>query len=392
VAGRGGAGSSSLTVDDTLSTNKSFTVTAASTAAGGTGGTGGGVSAGATGGAATASLTLTGAHAVNAASTASGGHGGFVSGSGAIGAGGAATATTVAKGTSLTTSAVAHGGVGGTVAGLATATTTTTGSSGTLFAEADTGLATGQLIQSVSASAAGVVNGTSTVKARAGIAGTPAAFTSTGQAIAFVTGAPNGTSTAAVLAANSKIAAAFGSGPVFFAIGELGGGVGGLASAQTATVSFDEAVDLTKLASRKDLVVGLYNGAVVGSGFTSMTFDLFADGVDFIHQTFTSAAAAKTFFTNHAFDLGSLASGQLGANTLTLHAVMSITTVASGSGFYGDLIIGDPPGKAAPAADHSRFVEAMAGFGGDAAADLSMGHGWRYSAHPMIAAPSLHAA
>ena len=113
--------------------------------------------------------------------------------------------------------------------------------------------------------------------------------------------------------------------------------------------------------------------------------------VDVIHQTFSSAAAAKSFFTNHAFDLGSLASGQpLGANTLTLHAVMSITTNVAGSGFYGDLIIGDPPGKATPAApDGHRFIEAMAGLGGDGHGPVSVFSEAHYNQPPMMARPRM---
>jgi hypothetical protein len=92
-----------------------------------------------------------------------------------------------------------------------------------------------------------------------------------------------------------------------------------------------------------------------------MTFDLFADGVDEIHQVFASAAAAKTYFTNHAFTLGSLSTGALSGGTLTLKAVLSVTSATVGAGFYGDIIVGDPP-SAGPATH--RFVQAAAGFGG----------------------------
>ena len=79
-----------------------------------------------------------------------------------------------------------------------------------------------------------------------------------------------------------------------------------------------------------------------------------------VNQTFTTLGAAETFFTDHAFDLGSLASGPLSASTLSLTASLTVTTDTPGSGFYLQLIIGDPP----PAASHSsRFAQAMAGMG-----------------------------
>jgi hypothetical protein len=202
-------------------------------------------------------------------------------------------------------------------------------------------------------------------KAQAAIGGASASFLTSGQAVALETGGPNAASSGAVLAANHDIKVAFGSSPVFFAVGELGGGYssGGKAS-QTVTSSFDETVDLTQLAKRRDLVIGLDNGTVAGSGFTSLTFDLFADGNDVIHQTFTSAAAAQSYFTDHAIDVGSLASGALSGNTLSLQATMSVTTGSAGSGFYGGLIIGDPPAAVATPDPH-RFIQAMGSLGDD---------------------------
>ena len=211
--------------------------------------------------------------------------------------------------------------------------------------------------------------------------------------MAFVTGAPNAATTGAVLSANAKIAAAFGAAPVFFGVGELGGGYSnGGTHRQTVTSSFDMSVDLTKLAARDDLVVGLYNGKVVGGGFTSLSFDVYADGTDVVHRVFNSAAAAKTFFTNHAIDLGSLASGQpLGADTLSLHVVVSITTDTPGSRFYGDMILGDPPRAAASpttatsATLEDRFVAAMASFGAGSGGSPPMApQTWR-TGHPMLA-------
>ena len=208
-----------------------------------------------------------------------------------------------------------------------------------------------------------------------------------GQAVALETGAPNAASSAAVLAANPNIKAAFGASPVFFAIGELGGGYSsGGTAAQTVTSSFSETVDLTQLPKRHDLLIGLDNGTVAGSGFTSLTFDLFADGNDVIHKTFTSAAAARSYFSNHAIDVGSLASGALSGNALTLQATMSMTTASAGSGFYGGMIIGDPP-AAPPAPDLHRFIQATAGFGADVGGSVLATPQMQHVRQPVLATP-----
>jgi hypothetical protein len=145
-----------------------------------------------------------------------------------------------------------------------------------------------------------------------------------------------------------------------FTVGELGVGYssGGL-RVQTTTATFAESLDLTRLASRQDLVLGLFDGYARGAaGVTRVVFRLEADGQTVVSKVFTSAAAAVAYFTNDAIDLGSLASGQaLGADTLTLSATLTVTSDKAGSGFYGDIILGEP----APA--HQSLPAAMAAFG-----------------------------
>jgi hypothetical protein len=53
----------------------------------------------------------------------------------------------------------------------------------------------------------------------------------------------------------------------------------------------------------------------------------------------------------------------------TLQATSLSPATPPGSGFYADLILGDPPGShtVAQASSASRFVQAMAGFGGGGA-------------------------
>jgi hypothetical protein len=350
LAGVGGAAISSLTFDDMKSATRSATITASTAATGGAGGLGLGGSNGAAGGAATASLSLTG--------------------------------------TALVAETTAVGGAGTSIAGLATATTTVSGASGRLVALANTSLRPGRLIQTVATSASGTIVGVSMVKATAGIGGSATAFTIAPQAVALFTGAPSTGSTSAVLAGNSRIANAFGTSPVFFAMGELGGRHSTAASgSQTTRSEFIETVDLSRLASRQDLVVGLYDGEAIGSGVTAVTFNLYADGKDVLHQSFTSGAAAQTYFRNHAFDLGSLASGNpLGGAKLTLEATLTVTSSTAGSGFFGDIIIGDPPAVASTRGARQSLVQAMAGFGAGAPAIATL-RAVETSIHQVLSAP-----
>jgi hypothetical protein len=96
---------------------------------------------------------------------------------------------------------------------------------------------------------------------------------------------------------------------------------------------------------------------------TGVTFDLFADNVHLISQTFATAAQAVAYFTNNAIDLGTLVSGPLSANTLSLSATLTVTATTAGSGFYGDIIVGDPPKTHLMPPTPELMSQAMAGFG-----------------------------
>ena len=232
------------------------------------------------------------------------------------------------------------GGTGVSTGGAAKATTTATGAGGSATATASTSLATGSLVQTVEAYATDGVAGKTIASSTAAIGGSQAAFVTTGQAVALVTGAPSTTTTSAILSANSAIKTEFGSSPVFFAVGELGGSHTAASSgSQTSTSTISETIDLTKLSSVKDLVIGLYDGKVVdSSGVSAIALTVNYDG-----QTFTETATGATaaaLFTDKGFDLGSMASF---GSTLNLSISLSVTTTAAGAGFYGDVIVGDPP-------------------------------------------------
>jgi hypothetical protein len=170
-----------------------------------------------------------------------------------------------------------------------------------------------------------------------------------------------------VLNGNSNIKAAFNPpNASFFAIGEVGGAHTRSGSgAQTDTSAINLTVDLTKLPSRQNLELGLFNGTSAGSGFSRLTFNVVGDGHTLVNRTFNTAAAAVAFFTNDAINLGSLSSGPLSGNTLNLAITETLATTSPGSNFYGGFLVGDPP-AASDAAAHQNLVAAMATFGATA--------------------------
>lgn len=227
------------------------------------------------------------------------------------------------------------------------------------------------------------MDGKSTAKAKVVIGGPSMALAAQGSAVALQTAAPDAASASAVLAANPNIATGFGAAPTFFAIDELGGAyASGGTTAETITSTASLTVDLTQLASLQDLEVGFFDPTVVGSGFTSLTFTLTGDGHTLISQTFTTVAAADAFFADRAVDLGSLATGQLSGGPLTLVAKLTLTTDAPGSGYYLQMIAGDPP------PDHAssiRFAHAMAGLSRDIAGSALPPGGGASRPQPMLA-------
>src|SRR5207253_8269133 len=127
-----------------------------------------------------------------------------------------------------------------------------------------------------------------------------------------------------------------------FGMGELGGKHSLLGTdAQTITSSLSETVDTTVMTPGQDLVLGFYKGTLA-TGFTSLTLDVYVNGVDEVHQAFTSASAAKAFFTDNSIDLGQIGAGDLTGSTLNIQAVMSISTSKAGAGLFGGVMIGDP--------------------------------------------------
>jgi hypothetical protein len=91
-------------------------------------------------------------------------------------------------------------------------------------------------------------------------------------------------------------------------------------------------------ASRGDLLLGLIqdqvSGFANGQGFQSVELTIDANGVEILDRTFTSLAAAESFFRDNVIDLGS----DFGPN---FDLTFGYTLVADGSGGFGfDLAIG----------------------------------------------------
>jgi hypothetical protein len=72
-----------------------------------------------------------------------------------------------------------------------------------------------------------------------------------------------------------------------------------------------------------------------------------ADGVLIADDTLAQATLA---FTDMGFNLGALA----GTGTATLGIDLSVTSDAASSGFYGGVIVGDPPPREVIGASHTQ--------------------------------------
>lgn len=140
-----------------------------------------------------------------------------------------------------------------------------------------------------------------------------------------------------------------------FGLGELGGAFS--QTNQTGTAEIDLTVDLTRLSVRHDLMVGFYDPTTEGGGFSGLTLDLYADGTDVLHQSFTSVTAADAYFTDHAVDLDSLSTGALSGAPLTLLAIVTMAAVSDNNGYGLNLLLGEAPATTSGAV--RGFAQAM---------------------------------
>ena len=390
LAGGAGAAKSYLAFDDNDNAVGSTLVQASSGANGGAGGSGSGGSSGAAGAAGDATLVLTGSQQVVGLATGYGGAGGAGA---TTGDGGDGRAVAKVYGAAVTAQSYARGwarlcpGLG---------RSQDQGQWLERFfgraAAAPWPVSLGHLIYGAT-HAYGAVYGVTKAKAKMGVGGYAQAFTYRATAIAQQEATPNAASIGAVMTANANIAAAFGASPSIFSIDEFGGGyaLSGGSGPQTITDTINLEVDLTKLSPLGDLIVGFFNPVATGAPFTSLTFTLVADGdtaSPLISETFTSVAAADAFFADGAVDLGSLASGALSASPLLLTATFTLTTAAAGSGYYVEMIAGDPPAASPPgAASRLGFAQAMASMDGGGGAGGGLMGAAPASTSPRLAVP-----
>ena len=174
------------------------------------------------------------------------------------------------------------------------------GASGQVNATADSAVTgAAALVTGVEASDSAAVNGSATAAAYADFRNLPG-FQSTDAAVAYGFGTPTTSSTSPIFAANPHIAAAFGTSPDVYALGEVGGGhasAGTDAENSSSIVTVD--VDAANLAGNEELTFGFYDGQLCdAASVTGVTLDVTGGGKQLIDHTFASANGALAYFTD----------------------------------------------------------------------------------------------
>ncbi len=285
-------------------------------------------------------------------------------------------ATSTSSGGAALAFASAVGGAGSTNGGNATATATGNGTGGTTQADAQTAVSVAHpanaLLQA-EAKATATVSTTAISQAALQYGNTAIAFITSPQAVANADLAPAAGSTAVqnVLNANGAIAAAFSGATQYYAVGELGAGhATGGSDNETTTAQLNLTLDRASVPAGGNLVVGLFGGVSEGSNVTAVSLNVTENGIPVAALSFSNdtAAQAVAAFTNMAFNLGALA----GSGTLALDFQLSVTSTGAGSGFYGGIVVGDPPGGAG-AASHLHAGSIGYGFHAGIATEVPVG-------------------
>ncbi len=311
--GAGGTASSSLTFDDTSAPIAASILTGSSTA---TGGAGGGSISGSSGGAGTATITLRAANTVAATAAASGGS---ASRGGTSGNAIATAAATTTLGSTAAT-ATADATASGTGSNTATASAATAGR-----------------ISSVEVSDTAAATGTRTLSttATAGIDAAPGGFTGTSySAYAFATGLPGATNAAAAMSQDPNVKAALGTAQASVLGDATAGAYATVSVSNDYTSSITWTIDSQGLTG--DLVAGLLGVQSFGAGFSQLSFTATVGGVTEASQTFTTLAAAQTYFTDSVVNFGAVPQSAALAVTLNL----DLTTSTAGNGFGYDVLLG----------------------------------------------------
>jgi hypothetical protein len=283
-------------------------VNASATAAGGAG------TGGKAGGAATAALEAKAVSEARANATATAG------GGGAAGAANASTSaiTTASGGTSIATS-TAWGGATtslaqttGRGAGNLQSDAYATGTSGSATADSTATKGTRTITGSASAPVAGVAThaaARTTFKTSVGLDLPDLSGGSNGiQAFAYTNGRPSSTTVQAQLASSPEVAAALGSSYTVLGLGSMGANYGATSGLRTYGASARYTFDL---AAPTALTLGLLDFTSYGGGFNSLTLSAtLNDTTTIFSDSFSTLAAARAYFDDHAIGLGSLAAGR----------------------------------------------------------------------------------
>ncbi len=347
--GAGGDASSSLTFSDTVNPISASSVSTYVNAAGGAGG-GSQYYTGGAGGAASASNTSTSRNAGYAHASAIGGAGG----SGATaGAGGIATATAADTATGLVSGATARAiasatGGSGLKQGSATASATATTANGQESQATATGDGSADsFTATASTSASGVLLGlTDTAKVTGGgkmttvaaatVGGASPGFASSADnAYSDADGDPSSAEVASLVSGKSKVAAELDTtNAVDFADGTQGA----YESSASGTPSFtsSETFHLDAAHLMGDLVLGFLSPKATGSGLTDATLTVTVGSGAAQVFTETSLAAANSFFSDDAVNLGRFTA----AASLAVTVSLSETFSGAGSGYAVDYLIG----------------------------------------------------
>ncbi len=220
---------------------------------------------------------------------------------------------------------------------LATAASTATGSGGTIDSTANT---QGGVVTGVSAFASAPVDSTENDSTRSSAQnGTVQGFNGmSDNSYAFATEAPSAGFVSTTLGNNNNLNTALSGGTVF---GEASQGAFMSSSASglheyNSTIAFT--VNTTSLSG--DLIAGLIGDQSFGTGFTSLDFNVVENGKQIFDQSFTTLSADNTFFTNHALDLGTFATGP----GQVVDFNFDLTTNTAGNGFGDEFLLGTTGG------------------------------------------------
>ena len=225
---------------------------------------------------------------------------------------------------------------------MASATTESSGTGSATATTAAFGAVTG--VSAVATISGGSTGNIGTAQAQAAIGGTlPIEQGSTVQAYALASGIP-ASGVSAIIAANANIAAQLGgANAVILGYATQGGTTVGLLPS-TRTISSTDTFTLNAVNLSGHLILGL--AAPVSGAFTSLTLTTTVGGITVAGAsgTFASFAAAQSFFTNDAIDLGAVSA----VNGLTVQVTETMVSSNITDSFGNEVILGVTGGNGPP--------------------------------------------